>query len=202
MAYITNADVTDWAPGPFTGLDADVLTACVEAACRAIEEFTGRLFTPTTGRVRYFDGDTAYGKTQHLLVLEPSDAPVRTVTTVQENGSTLSVASGYSTAQVLTRNLGLEEPCYLVRQDGHTTIAWAAGVQNIRVVYDCGPADLASVHPVAIHAAKELSWLMFKEGRRTGVLATAKGGGGGTYLKDLPASTLRALQAMQRWRTA
>jgi hypothetical protein len=183
VALVTNAEVIAWVEGggaaPISGYDASTLTASIAAAGEIIVGQTSRIWEKT-GVVEYFDGDAALGKYGEQIKLRrfPVIYPVSNpdVFTVSENGVSVALLAGYTTLSgALVKDANLDRPCSLLRVGTGPSgrLSWARGVQNIQVSYTAGYATL----PESIKAvAKELAWLIYQQGRKTGLDSLSESG--------------------------
>lgn len=196
MALVTSAEVTAWVAGDgvsVPAVDAGTMTACIAAAGEYINDYSSRVWE-STAFTRYLNGDDAYGKNRDRLRLDRSHFPVTYPTdavTVSENGSALTVGQGYSVSVgVIIENAGLEVPAVLVRQSALYGSGWIPGRQNILVTYKAG---FATVPETIKCAARELTWLLYQEGRKVGIDNVTQGGSGRSLIHQLSALSLDIL---------
>src|SRR3972149_430338 len=129
-------------------------------------------------RTDVLDGDRSYRGARPRLDLP--HWPINSVTSLKENGKTLSVGTGYDTSLDV---LIYAQHGYLVRQRATTVppydFHWAAGMQNIEITYNAGydfprvtdgsANDLPTDLPRALEMVViELVSLMFNERKRMG----------------------------------
>lgn len=200
MALVTTQEVKDWVAGDgvttISGVNDTVLTACIVAAGEVINDYTSRVWERTTF-TRYLNGDDAYGADGERLRLDRSHFPLTYPTdtvTVSENGVSLSVGQGYTTSvAVLIENAGLEMPAVLVRQGSSIWQGWGGwspGRQNIQASYFAGFVTI----PESIkYPAKELSWLLYQEGRKVGIDNVAQAGSSRALVHRLSAMSIEIL---------
>jgi len=180
------------------------LLRCINAATDSLAEVTGRTIERATKTV-YLDGCDAGGPCGELLHLPRGDRPVihggSDLVTVSENGTAVTVATGYSTtAGVVLKNANLDRPCILVRN----YTAWQDGYQNIAVTYKCGwtidvPGDTAPAPNKVVQLVNAMAWKIFTEPAWIGKINVAQAGSSVTFIDDLPsieADTLRSLMVL------
>jgi len=190
MALVTTAEVQAFVAGDGINtptVDATLLTACIAAAGEVINDYTSRVWERAQF-TRYLNGDDAYGKNGERLRLDRSHFPLTYPTdpiTITENGVSLSVGQGYSVnAAVLVENAGLEMPGILVRQNAFYGLGWSPGRQNIQATYWAG---YTTPQESIKYPAKELSWLLYQEGRKVGIDNVAQAGSSRALVHKLSA---------------
>lgn len=198
--FITTTELTDWAPGPFTGLNATVLQAVVDAATRAIQDYCGRAFLQAT-YTEILDGNQAVGRWHDRMMLDARNTPVAynpptDNVTVTEDGISLTVASGYSpSAGVIISGAGQQGyPCVLIRQGGS---GWSPGQQNVTVTYKGG---VAAADEGLKQVCRELAWRMFQQARASGLSSSVGGGKSSAFTSDIPDYLKRILDSRRVFR--
>lgn len=209
MALVTIQEVKDWVVGDgvtsVTGVNDAVLTACVAAAGEVIIDESTRIWEKAAGLVDTFDGDDAFGPSGELLVLRRFPVIYNVSTdplTVSENGKTLAATAGYTTtADVVIKGVGIENKAVLIRRNVSagplpSLLGWAPGKQNVTVTYNAG---FAAVPERIKFVAKELSWLMYQEGRKVGVDNVAQAGSSRALVHKLSALSQQILLDARRY---
>jgi hypothetical protein len=201
VPLVTKQEVKDWVVGDgvgsVTGVSDPVLDACIAAAGELIIAETSRIWEKASFTER-FNGDSALGKLGELLVLKrfPVTFPADAIT-VTESGTALTVAQGYSTsAGVIVEDAAVENRCSLIRVSGGARMSWLAGVQNIVVTYSAGFATLPEG---CKQAAKELSWLCYTQGRKSGVESVSQAGSSRSLISQLSWPAQQWLKDARRW---
>lgn len=153
-----------------TGTSDDALIARIVSAVSArIESHCGRTLTTATYTSEYYDsiGDTR---------IVPKNVPVTTLTTVVENGTTLSASDYASDGYTITR------------LSNGAVVAWASGERVIALTYTAGlgtaaggtlPADLVEL--ATAQAANEFQRTK-PGGARLGIASSQVGPGTSGYI--------------------
>jgi hypothetical protein len=140
-----------------------IMDRLVSAASAAMRSLTSRYLAAATYTAEVYSGDKTLDKRRMIYLRE---YPVTAVTSVSENGSALTLATGYSTtAQVLVSS----EDGTLFRQN---VDQWLPGRNNIVVTYAAGytfPRSGTNDLPYDLEQGViELALLMFNEAQRIG----------------------------------
>lgn len=185
-----------------------LLDRLVSTASEMIRSWTSRQIVRKVYTAEAYDGAEATRGSTRLYLRE---YPVNSVTTILENGTALSVATGYSTTAdtILIPTEGI-----LVRQGGgvapnaYRSGRWNAGLQNVIVTYNAGydyprvgtpPAYLGTDLPFDIEqAATELTVLMFNEGKRIGEGGRNFAGWSVNYVRELNPHIADVIQRYER----
>lgn len=139
------------------------------------------------------------GNNQQMIQLAHEPVKLSVLPVVLENGITLAVAFGYSTAAdviVKPGTLAPRESAYLARVMGPTAPLtpsyaqpgrWAPGFQNITVTYTAG-YDAATMPPAIKALTKYIAARLWKEADRKeiGIARRTTGGRSVDYAKDIP----------------
>lgn len=205
MAITDAATLKAWNPGALDAVASATLDRVLASSQRYVEDYTSRKFE-LVSYTELFDGDNASGKYHEVIQLNRGRWPAA-ITSVAENGVTLSTAAGYSTtANVIIVGQNEERPMRLIRalsqppslSSPRSTPGWAPGVQNITVVYGAGYA--ANVMPaVVVQAVLEVAYVMLRTGRTVNVSSQGKGGHTVALMRDLSPATKQALDQIRAW---
>lgn len=204
---VSLADFKAWGRGVVDLVADETASLALLAASEFIEARTGRAFAEAAYTAT-LDGDAASGRFGEILLLPRGRQPIFNETgklvAVTENGTALTVASGYSTtADVIVKGVGLDVRPSLIRRVAARPLLvgtafetmlgyWAPGVQNIVVTYTAGAATIPSDVQIA---TCDLAALFIKSPSMIGKTSAAKGGHSVSVDKELPASVLRVIEA-------
>ena len=186
----TTAILKAWAsPDLDSSRDAE-LALCVTRASVWVEEQSSWVIGTVTYTAKAFDGDEIRGPnlflpTRHRYVATPS--------AITENGTALTIATGYDTSAdvIATGLLDRNEQARLQRRG-----SWSAGLQNIAVTYVAGyaagsiPADIEQL-------ANEVAWIFFKAPMSIGRSTVTKAGHAATIDKALTPLSLMTLERLR-----
>lgn len=211
-ALLTNAEILPWAVGTNTeGIDTAVVDQCAEAAQETVETLTGRrLSQASVTEVLDGSGPRVVGKQKEILLLDLGLAPFTQLTSVKENGVTLTLsdaAAGYDrTKQVvyslaqgrLWRNRS-QGPAGLTRIESEPEYGWAPGYQNLEVAFQHGYVD-ADALPVNLKLLiSELAWLLYKTPGWVGLNTKGKRDTSFSLVKKLAEHHQELLKSMKVW---
>lgn len=196
---ITKAEVKAF--GKITGSSEDaILAAIIPAVSEAIRDWTAFDWDQRTySEIRNGNGQPG----MHAQKAGKPGPPMTGTPTVQENGTTLIVATGYSaTADVI---VDLDEGLFY-RRPGTTSLQvtgfpgrWAVGVQNLVFTYQSGYAQASIPGDIKL-VAKYATVMIWKHSDRktVGIGSRAQGQGSVSLLEDLPDFYKRILDANKR----
>ena len=208
MSIVSVALLKQWA-SPDMGLGRDAeLQLCLDAAVAWLESSTGYRLAQAS-RTLILDGARAEGEGGDVLFIPryyPGviHLPANSVNVVvKENGTTLTVATGYSTtAGVLLRGANERAETRLIRYGG----PWVAEYQNIEVTFKSGYAveDISGSSPAAKqlppadlqHLIRELAWLTYMSPNWIGKGSETKSGQSMTWEKSLTPASKRLFDLM------
>lgn len=180
-------------------VEDDLLARLVNAASDWLEGECHRVFQPPPTDVTiYLDGSSEAVGGRYNEVLYLPFRPVASVTSVTENCVALSLATGYTTTADVVKVLDEGKLVRRATQAAVDTasVGWAAGVQNIAVLYKPGyavlPADVEQ-------ACVELTWLMYRESRRQGRESMARGGTSMSFVRDLAPVVADVVERYKDW---
>lgn len=188
MALTTIAKIkTLYAPALGTEQDSE-LTAALGYADAWLKRRTNRPME-SASYTEYFSG-----RGQETLALRPGRQPVlhdsTTPVTATENGSSLTLATGYNTsAHAILEGVNEDRQCLLHSNQSHFT----SGVQNIAVTYTAGWSTI----PVDVEwLASLLAWHIFSTKAWQGKASATAGRGSVSWEKDLPQMALDLIEAL------
>lgn len=173
----------------FAGVDPALLEQVILAATAEINSFIAPRKIPQAAYTDPYDGAGAVGRYGHLIYLD--HYPVTTITSVKENGTTLTVATTYSTSADVIADLALGR---LVRVAGNKETAWAYGRANIEISVTAGYADPATEAPDIAQVCIDLAALIYKTGRRVGSQGATRSDSAISYIYQLPDRDLATLR--------
>lgn len=193
---ISPAALKSWAAPNMDGQRDEELARICQAAQSWLESRTRRVFEQTAF-TRYFDGKDGSGFARRDIFLDPGHRPVvhsgATLVTVTEDGTALTVATGYSTsAGVILVNANVDAPCILRRND----CDWSGGIQNIAVTYTAGPASTGEAAIVGTQLMLEIAWLMFSSALWVGKTSVSKAGESVSWEKQLSPLSLEMIRSL------
>lgn len=218
---ITDLSTIKGAQQSTTGADDVALQKCLTAASRAIEIRTGRRLKSASYNqwhsgdraVRYQNESQCVDRAM-LFLADPetrlATLPVSAVTSVTENGTALTVVRLQQVSTLPTSGeLAVVDDAQgrIIRASaatyGFTPKAWQSGIANIRVVCTAGydhDASNPNMPDEIVQVCAELTWLMYQEGRRTGVEQMAAAGMDVRFIRFLPPNSKTTLQLFDlRW---
>ncbi len=216
---ITDLSTVKGAQQSTTGVDDVALAKCLTAASRAIDVRTGRRFKSASynqwhsgTRAARYENESESVDRAVLWLADPetrlTTLPVSAVTSVSENGTALTVVRLQQSSVLPTSGeLAVVDDAQgtIIRASaatyGFTPKAWQCGVANIRVVCTAGyDHDVATPNmPEEIaQACAELTWLLYQEGRRTGVEQMAAAGMDVRFIRFLPPNSKMILKLFDR----
>lgn len=192
---VTFAELQNWvsgALGPSEVMDPKAQSSgeeCLKAAQSFVERRCNRILEKLgTAVTVILDGNESGGRDCEVLFLPKNHRPVALggsdTVVVTENGTTLTVGSGFSTAyDVLVQNAGQDAQARLLR----CSRGWTQGRQNIAATYKYGGAvDMDK------HLIKQLAWLFYREPKLLGMVSKSKSGSSVSVESKLP-DTVRQL---------
>lgn len=186
-----------------------LLESAIDSACEAIERYTRRRILAGSYSARH-SGDDAVcsdaGTERHELYLaDPVDrfalTRITAVTSVLEDGAAVSaiIIPGASAPFSTSAGVVIGSETGAARRvsidaGGHAWAesCWASGIANIEIACTAGwaidevPTDLREV-------ARELTWLWYKEGARSGVQQVSEFGATVQLIRTLPLTMQRIL---------
>lgn len=193
-----------------------LLESAMESACQTIERHLERKILEASytavhsGYLALPDAGYTVDNSHRLYLADPDTGfalhPVSTITSLKEDGVTLTVVSVPTTAQPYATSAGavlFERSGILMRATiassgyGWMPKQWSSGYGNIRVSCTAGfavanvPADLKEV-------ARELTWLFYKEGSRSGMESMSESGSAIQFIRTLPNLMQRTLNLYSR----
>ena len=197
---ITDLDsVKSWAPST-QGVDDAVLERSLDAASALIEQFCGRRFVSADYTARH-SGNLAYSDGFLLTLADPDSGlltpNVSAVDSLTEDGAILTVEQLGGTAltdaaQAVYMPLGPALARVSVSSGLLSQAAWSTGLGNIVIAYTAGYA-LESVPAEIVQAAIELTWLLYREGSRSGMASRQASLGSASFFRELSPAAQSAL---------
>ena len=210
---ITSTQATAFAP-PTASVDATQLATCITAASMAFEGMCGRRISKATYTAALHSGDRSnHGQ---LYLADPATGlrtgDILQVTALTEDGTSLAagtVVSGWgtgvssSTKVIVDRYTGVASRIYYSSGSVYGT-AWAAGVANISFSYTAGympdPGGTPGTYDLAMpsditQAVCELTWLLYREGFRSGIQSLSGVGASSQFTRDLSPFANTTIQA-------
>jgi hypothetical protein len=198
---ITDLDsVMSWAPST-QGVDDAVLERSLDSASALIEQYCGRRFTSADYNARH-SGSLAYGCYSERLALSDPDNGLATpnvteITVLTEEGAVLATAT-------LGTNTIVDGEYALYGAAGSTlyrgTVAsnlvsfgpWYSGDGNILISYTAG-YDSTTMPAEIVQACIELTWLIYREGSRSGMSSRNASTGSASFARELSPAAQAAL---------
>lgn len=198
--------------------DDVLLETAMESACRMIEQHLNR-------RILQADYTAIHGGwnaipfpgypqgCKHVLCLADPDGlmrigPVTAISSLTENGTALTIIKVPSGSQPYSTSAGAvlyEREGDLMRitvdSTGYDYVPtdWTGGFANIRVVCTAG-WPIASVPDDLKECAREMTWILYKEGSRSGMESISDSGAAIQFIRTLPHLMQRSLNLYSRKR--
>jgi hypothetical protein len=195
--FVTIADVDTWRRKSTAQEHQGSLELAIDAAVSWVEREGGRRSIEKKTVTVTLDGSRADGHTRSDLWLPPDVRPVWHTTTpnvvaVSEDGSSLTVAAGYSaSADVIVHGANEDVPVMLYRRGG-----WYPGRRNVAVTlvvgYDVTPPTPEGVFPSVLPLPSsirqliiEAAWLTFNSEAWLGHQNVSRAGAAVTISNEL-----------------
>ena len=198
---ITDLETVKSAAPSTQGVDDAVLERSLDAASLLIEKLCNRRFYTATYAARH-SGSKAYGDDSERLVLTDPDTglltPVVTaISSAKEDGTTLSTTvSGVTTISNGEYAMygALNPILYRMSVSGNilSPVNWATGEGNVLLAYTAGYSS-ATMPADIIQACVELTWLIYREGSRSGLNARNATSGSASFLRELSPTAQAAI---------
>lgn len=180
--FVTIGELMGWRQGSI-GSDEALLVSAASAACETVEALIGRHVAADDYVEKYSGSTNCSGFTAITL----DEFPVVSITSVKENGVTLAGGSDYLVDKP-TGTIFRTIPGWPM-QLKH----WAPGFANVEVSYRAGWEE-AAVPAALKQYAIELAWLLYDEGKRSGVSSLARGVSNSTLSKSVSEAARLAVQ--------
>lgn len=188
-------DLKGWARGKLSEADEDQLERLLNVAAEWVQDRTGTKWVQEAGITINVDGTDADGRHGEIIRIPATYRPVTAVTAVTEDGTALTVASGYSTsADVIVKNLSMwDRQCELIRRTSadlqladalQTYARWRGGVQNIGITFTHGYGT--SWPDRILQAVYHMAWIFHQDPGKIGKQSTGRGGHSATYSGKIP----------------
>ena len=194
--------------------DDVLLETAMESACRMIEQHLNRRILEASYTAIH-SGSSAAPHRDHgnpsalcsavLYLADPDSglalANVSAITSLTEDGVSLTTVSVPGESQPYAAGSGavlLSTPGKLLRAEivsngyGWSLQSWSPGYGNVRVVCTAG-WPLASVPDDLKECAREMTWIVYKEGSRSGMDSLSDGGSAIQFIRTLPHLMQRTL---------
>ncbi len=214
MGAVAIAGVTvveAWAPNKDATSRAELVRA-IKAASDWIEGQIGRrVVAPAADVVELYDGTGQWVRGRRREHLYLRQTPAIAITTVRENGITLTTAQGYTTtADVVIRLGDRRDSSRLTRRatfPGTSAVprtrvlpGWAEGTQNLEITYR-GGFDKAAVPEDLQQLCAEVAWAMHKLPLKAGRSSQSRRGSSTTFTSTMLSPIgLSILQSYRRFR--